>query len=89
MQTDGQKAHPFSPHPQSALACEATPTPTPRLAQVIAAAYDTYHQTVDAALRELLTEVLIAMGVDQDTRVEISTEEALQVMEALKYIREA
>ncbi len=64
------------------------PSP-PRLAQVIAAAYDTYQQTMDAALRELLSEVVIAMGIDQDFRTEISQEDAMQVLEALRYVQEA
>jgi protein-disulfide isomerase-like protein with CxxC motif len=62
--------------------------PPPRLTQVIAAAYQTYNQAVDAAVRELLAEVVIAMGIDQDFRMEISVEDATQVLEALRYIRE-
>jgi hypothetical protein len=62
--------------------------PPPRLTKLIASAYETYQQTVDAALRDLLAEVVIAMGVDQSFRTEISKEDAIQVLEALRYVRE-
>lgn len=63
-------------------------SPPPRLTKVIQAAYRTYQQTVDAAVRDLLAEVVIAMGIDQDLRTEISKEDAIQVLEALRYVRE-
>jgi hypothetical protein len=62
--------------------------PPPRLTRVIQAAYHTYQQAVDTAVRDLLAEVVIAMGVDQDLRTEISKEDAIQVLEALRYVRE-
>lgn len=68
--------------------CPREVPPPPRLTKLIAAAYETYHQTVDAALRDLLAEVVIAMGVDQSFRTEISKDDAIQVLEALRYVRE-
>jgi hypothetical protein len=88
---DPREAHESNDRPAVEISRrEGRHVPPPhRLTAVIAAAYQTYTQTVDAALRELLVEVVIAMGIDQDFRTEISREDALQVLEALRYIREA
>jgi hypothetical protein len=78
---------PGSGHGAVEISAREVPRP-PRLTKVIAAAYATYQHTVDVALRDLLAEVVIAMGVDQSFRTEISREDAEQVLEALRYVRE-
>lgn len=62
--------------------------PTPRLSQVITAACDAFEGAEDRALRELLAELIIALGHDQDMRVEMGAEDAARWLEALRQVRE-
>ena len=62
--------------------------PTPRLRRVIAAACAALADAPDRAFRDLLVEVILALGHDQDTRVEMGAEDAARWLEALRQIRE-
>lgn len=61
---------------------------TPRLRGVIAVACDAFEGTQDRALRELLAELILALGHDQDTRVEMGADDAARWLEALRQVRE-